>query len=369
MTPINERLLDEAFHHAVDLAQYGTGVVRRMLAILNRVDADLMAQLSVALEGIDPTSFTVERLEAVLGSVRALNLQAYQRVERALTDELRDFAAVEYGYQQQLLPSVGVPVRASFVQVAPAQVYAAAMSRPFQGRLLKEWAAGIEEQRMVRIRDAVRVGFIEGETNSQIIRRIRGTREARYQDGIIELDRRQAETIVRTAVQHTAAAAQEQMEGENADLLKAIKWSATLDARTSPICRVRDGKLFTPKDHKPIGHKLPWLAGPGRAHFRCRSARVMVLKPFEELTGISGYEPPARLRAAMDGKEAGDTTYGSWLARQSAARQDEILGPTRGALMRNGGMPMDSFYTERGVYLGLDELRKRNAAAFKRAGV
>jgi hypothetical protein len=52
-----------------------------------------------------------------------------------------------------------------------------------------------------------------------------------------------------------------------------------------------------------------------------------------------------------------------------AARQDEIVGPTRGALMRSGKLPFDSLYTDRGEYLTLDQLRERNAAAFKRAGV
>ncbi|MGT2493119.1 hypothetical protein ACU4GD_28060 [Cupriavidus basilensis] len=53
---------------------------------------------------------------------------------------------------------------------------AAALSRPFQGRLLKEWASNIEADRMVRIRDAIRIGFVEGQTTDQIIRRVRGTR-------------------------------------------------------------------------------------------------------------------------------------------------------------------------------------------------
>ena len=81
MTPVNERLLDEAFHHAVDLDQYGTGVVRRMLALLNRVDADLFAQLTAALGTLDAESFTVERLEALLMSVRVMHAQAYLQLE------------------------------------------------------------------------------------------------------------------------------------------------------------------------------------------------------------------------------------------------------------------------------------------------
>ena len=96
----------------------------------------------------------------------------------ALTNELREFVAAEWGYQQQLLPSVGVPLSFGTGVATAEQVYAAAMSRPFQGRLLSEWASGIEAQRMTRIRDAVRIGYVENESVQQIVRRVRGTRAA-----------------------------------------------------------------------------------------------------------------------------------------------------------------------------------------------
>lgn len=38
-------------------------------------------------------------------------------------------------------------------------VYAATMSQPFQGRLLSEWAEGLETDRMTRIVNAVRHGY------------------------------------------------------------------------------------------------------------------------------------------------------------------------------------------------------------------
>jgi hypothetical protein len=176
---VNELLADAAIHHAVDLAQYSTGVVRRIIALLNRTDADLFAQLTAALGQMDAESFTVERLEAILQSVRSLNAQAYQRVEMALTAELRSFVEIEWPYQQNLFPSVGITMQLG-TTVSAAQVYSAAMSRPFQGRLLSEWSKSIEVDRMVRIRDAIRIGFVEGQTNDEIVKRIRGTKARGY---------------------------------------------------------------------------------------------------------------------------------------------------------------------------------------------
>ncbi|MNH48431.1 hypothetical protein D3C79_1122880 [compost metagenome] len=53
------------------------------------------------------------------------------------------------------------------------------------------------------------------------------------------------------------------------------------------------------------------------------------------------------------------TTYAEWLAQQPAARQDEILGPERARLMREGKLKLDAFYNDKGKFLALDELRER----------
>lgn len=239
MTTVNEVLQDAAVSHALDLLQYSNGVVRRILALLNRVDADLAAALSVALENMDATQFSVERLEGLLQSVRALNAQAYAAVGRELTEEMRKLTTEEVGYQLQLFETV-IPaqVRASvgIAAVDAGQVYAAAMARPFQGRLLREFAQSLEADRMARIRDAVRIGYVEQQPIGDIVRRVRGTRAKGYADGILEIDRRHAEAVVRTAVGHTAGFARDRFMEGNSDLIKAQVWTSTLDSRTSPTC-------------------------------------------------------------------------------------------------------------------------------------
>jgi hypothetical protein len=93
-----------------------------------------------------------------------------------------------------------------------------------------------------------------------------------------------------------------------------------------------------------------------------------VVKSWREL-GIDMDEMSPGTRASMDGQVPADMSYGAWLKKQSAARQDDILGPSRGALLRKGGLEMERFYNDKGRYLSLDELRERDAAAFKRAGL
>jgi len=122
---------------------------------------------------------------------------------------------------------------------------------------------------------------------------------------------------------------------------------------------VRDGLQYSADGkHTPIGHKVPWGAGPGRLHFNCRSVSVPVLKSWREL-GFDVDELSAGTRASMDGQVPAEQTYGQWLARQPADRQDEILGVERARLLRAGKLTVERFHDDKGRWLSLADLRKR----------
>ena len=205
MPTVNERLADAEVSHAISLQGYSNGVVRRMISLLNKADEELSAKLMAAVESMPPGSFTVQRLDQLMLSVQAVNAQAYAALRRDLEAELLAYADYESGFQYSVMTSA-VPQSVQAVVAVNAisadMVYAAAMARPFQGKLLSELTRNIEAARMTRIRDAVRMGFIEGETVSQIVRRIRGTKSAGYADGLLEIDRRGAEAIVRLSLIH-----------------------------------------------------------------------------------------------------------------------------------------------------------------------
>ncbi|HWS73665.1 MAG TPA: phage minor head protein [Quisquiliibacterium sp.] len=366
MPTVNEYLRDDAIRHAVDFDRYARGVVQRMVAVLNRADARIAAELAVRLADIDAGQQTTTLLEAVLASVRQLNAQAYQVIGRELTAELQALAGVESEYVGELLRTA-IPVQVSVTTVTAEQAYAAAMARPFQGVLLREALADLEDGHARRFRDAIRQGFVEGKTTQAIVREIRGTRARQYTDGIVQMDRRRLEAVVRTALSHTAAVAREQVYDANPDLIKGFRWTSTLDLRTTEPCRIRDGRLYD-RDRKPVGHSIPWLAGPGRLHWNCRSTEIIVTPSYREL-GLDIDEVPPGTRASMDGQVPADRSYADWIKAQSAARQDEILGPSRGKLLRAGGLSLDDLYSRRGEPLTLDELRDRHRAAFERAGV
>lgn len=369
MESVNDLLAGEALRHAVALQKYGNSLVHRMIAVLNRADSRIFSELAERLERMSPATFSIERLESMLTSVRSLNTQAYAEVDRQLTTELRDFVAYEASYQAQMLIA-HVPLQVSVAAVSAEQVYAAAVARPFQGTLLREVWRELGDKKMRTVRQVIAQGFVESKATDQIIRELRGMRAKGYADALIEVTRRDAEAVTRTALGHMAGFVQDRTAEANKDIVKAIKWSATLDLRTSPPCRLRDGKLYEPATHKPVGHTYPWLAGPGRLHWRCRSAQVLVLKSYKEL----GVEIPevvvvGKQRATMDGQVPAEQSYAEWLKKQSAARQDEVLGQTRARLLRDGSLPMERLYSQKGELLTINQLKERDASAFQRAGL
>ena len=347
-------LLDHSIRHAVNMSQYGNFVLAKMIRILNLSDADLMTQLNEALADVDADSFKVQRLDKLLASVREVNAQAYAALYGGMTDELQAYVEYEGQFQYDLYRSV-VPATFSIASVVPEQVYAAAMAQPMQGRLLKEWASNLGANRMQRIKDTIAVGYTQGKTTADIVREIRGTKALNYADGLLDTSRREVDAVVRTALSHTAQITRTRFTEENEDILGDEMWISTLDGRTSPECRARDHLLYTKVDHRPVGHSVPWRAGPGRLHWCCRSTSITLLKGQKSLYGT---------RAAAGGPVDANISYSDWFKQQKSEVQDHVLGPARGDLYRAGKFDVKDFTNDKGRLASLAELRKRDATAF-----
>jgi hypothetical protein len=237
MASQEQLLLDAIISHQVDLAHYSNGAVRRMLALLQRADADLVAKLAQALENMPAGYITADRLDMLLQDVRALQAAAVERSFSDLRDEMHSLTSIEGQWQHDLFKEMA-PAEAArgLLAIDPQQVYSAALARPFQGRLLSEWASTIEDGVIARIRDAIRIGFVQNLTTDEIVRNIRGTRAANYEDGMLAIERRNAQAIVRTALAHTADFARNAFYQANPDVIDGQVWMSTLDDRTTPEC-------------------------------------------------------------------------------------------------------------------------------------
>lgn len=351
MPSVNETLQDRAIAHAIAISRYGAGLSDRIVKMLNSADADLIEKLAGRLAAIDQRGYDLgpegtKRLLKLMEELRALNRAIYDQLHDSLADELHDFAAAEAGFQKAAIDGA-LLVEVSTTLPAPARLKAIVEEIPFEGRLLKSWTEGMEQGRIDRVTQAIRLGMTQGETTDQIVRRIRGTKAAQYSDGILDVSRRSAQSIVRTAVTHVSNVTAQETWKANSHVVKAWQFLATLDTRTTIGCASLDGQTFS------IGE------GPiPPRHIRCRSISVAVTKSFREL-GVDRDELSKGDRASMDGQVAGAPRYEQWLSTKSASVQDDILGPTRAELFRSGKLKLDQLVKSDGTVLTLDQLKAK----------
>jgi SPP1 gp7 family putative phage head morphogenesis protein len=351
MATTNEKLRDAAIRHAIELGRYGNGLSNRIVALLNSADADILEKLAGRLAAIEERGYdvgpaTTARLNRMLDELRDINRAIYGQVHDQLVDELSDFAGVEAGFQKAALDNALVVDMATTLP-APARLRAIVENAPMEGRLLSGWTEGMEAGRIERINAAVRMGMVQGEGTDKIVARIRGTKAARYSDGVLDISRRSAQSIVRTATTHVSNQAAQETWKTNETIVKGWQFVSTLDTRTTVTCAALSGTVH------PIGE------GPiPPRHIRCRSISVAVTKSFHEL-GVDKDELSPGQRASMDGQVAGDTTFSKWLYDKGPATQDTILGSTRGKLYRDGKLNLQDFIKADGTVLTLDQLKAK----------
>ena len=343
MPTANELLQEYGISHSVYLERYKTQVLNDLILLMEEIDKDLVDR--IALKAGE--TFTKARMERLLQDIRQINGEAVAELKIGLRDQINEFGSYEAQFQEKRIQQA-IPIRWNISQPSPDQIFAAVMARPFEGKLFEDHINRYEQRRLELIQRAIRQGWVEGESIDQIVRRIRGRRANKYADGIIEATRREAASLVRTAINNTASVAREQLYRENGDLIKGVQYVATLDNRTTLICASLDGKVFQTGE----GPRPP-------QHWGCRSTTVPVVRSWREL-GIDLAEAPAGTRASMDGQVAEKATYGKWLKRQPASVQKDVLGKSRYEMFKNG-RPIEKFVRD-GRVLTLEELKRKEAA-------
>jgi len=348
---VNDELQDRAIRHALALNGYANGLSDKIVRLLNRADADLVDKLAARLVAIKERGFdtgpkTTERLCKLLDEIRLINSAVYDGIASTLVDELGEFSASEAGFQKASIDTtLGISLDTKLP--TPVRLRAIVTETPIQGNLLGSWVEGISSGRVQRIEQQIRLGMAGSETTDQIVARIRGTKALQYRDGVLDISRRSAQSMVRTAVSHVSNVAAQDTWKANAHIVKGWQFLATLDGRTTITCAGLSGQFF-PLGEGPI---------PPR-HIRCRSVSVPVTKSFREL-GLDADELPKGKRASMDGQVAADTTFADFLKRKGDAFQDQVLGKSRAQMWRDGKLDLADFIKTDGTVLTLEQLRQK----------
>jgi SPP1 gp7 family putative phage head morphogenesis protein len=349
----------ELYRNAIDLNRYSNSVSKQIIRSYN----DLLVDTCQRLAGLDTATAPVkaQRLTAILGQLKT-GLTQWAGDSTALSiAELEDLAGVQAGFVEEQLKKA-LPKSAQdlvkSVEISPRFAEAAASFDPTErgivslsddleaavsgasetvrvtfrdgvsmtlpnGQVLKKSFENMAEREAAAFGQAVRNGFLTGESTESITRRLIGRLQQGDSGSISQLLRaggaattkanNQIRTVVRTSINQVANAASMKTYEANQDITKKYRYTATLDSRTSPICRALDGtEHFYGKGPIPP------------QHFNCRSTTV----PIIDYEGLKfDPPPPSKIGRPNSDKNIPDgETYGAWLKRQPRETQEKVLG-------------------------------------------
>jgi SPP1 gp7 family putative phage head morphogenesis protein len=321
----NQSIFDDTVRHRIALERYSDQDARQALKFLDELKQDIAARIARATPGRQ------SQLRRLLADVGEIHDATYRKINDELTGRWQERAGLEATFQADKLGSAvasgaasgagaasggsAAGVQLTISKLTTDAAFQAAMARPMDGAILSDWLTSLDEGARRRLDRALTISWTEGESLDRAVRRMRET---------VDISKRGARTLVRTANTHISNAVQQASAEANADIVKEVEWRSTLDSRTSEICRHRDGKRYPVNE----GPRPP-------AHPNCRSIIIELL---------SDFPPPQR------------EIYSEWIARQPASVQDEVLGPTRGKLLRQGKYKVTEFTNSAGKRIPLKDL-------------
>lgn len=354
----DSQLLEQTTRHSVMLERLKAGEVKKFERYLRQIDTVVRDQLTRK----ELTTYSRQRLEEFLARVDGKLLDIYMAYSDVVQADLVDIALYESTFEAN---SLGNALSIDAVVPSNAVIRAAVFAYPLQvtgldgGKLLRPFISGWTRSESMRVTNAIRLGFGQGQTNAEIVKAIRGTAEQNFNDGILAVSNRNARSVVQTAIQHVATTARMETLKANQDVVLGYRWVSTLDKKTSAQCKSLDGRVFR------LGKgPLP------PAHINCRSTTVPSTK-------LSDTFAKGATRASI-GDSGGEQVnaglgYYDWLATQSASFQDAALGPVRGKLFRDGGLTPDKFaalqLSTNFKPLTLEQMKALEPQMFERAGV
>ena len=292
------------YRNAIDLNRYSNAVANQVVTayndvILSAVDDLRRIDMGVATAGggiVSPASYQAQRLRVILAQLKE-SLDTWAGTSTALVSgELQGLAELQTQFvteqmrlairggvadARELLPSqvdalqmvrtvqVSPNFAATVVSVDPTAInftlpgtgafnltagQGAAITLP-NGQIVEKAFRGLAESQAQMFNTVVRNGLLTGEPTPQIARRLVGNldfgqqamsvRQRALAGGeVTKMANNQVMTIVRTSVQDISNASSQQVYQANQDITGKYRYVATLDGRTSPICRSLDGREF-----------------------------------------------------------------------------------------------------------------------------
>lgn len=200
--------------------------------------------------------------------------------------------------------------------------------------------AGLRRIESIRLGDIVIGG-------SRLPRRVLGTRTAHKRR--IATVRLSNGEVVRCTVDHLWLTARQEWV-EAGRLHAGQRLAQTLGAPYINLCEECGTGEAILGESLHFAYDDPQAKRPPQ-HIGCRSTVV----PDVDWAGLGLEPPPDSMRASADGPVPSSTSYNQWLRDRPAEVQDEILGPSRAQLFRDGKSLRDMVRDD-GSIVRIDEL-------------
>ncbi|MDG0980769.1 MAG: phage minor head protein [Halieaceae bacterium] len=336
----NDYLLDAGIKHQIYVQRYAGGQVKDLVKYLDDAQAEILRQLKTVKSLAESRT-----LNRKLNRIVQLQQEGLTKLSAELTAKTMDFAEYEAEFAVRTMNTAAA---AAVTLPASEQLRALVTQRPMQLAIsgkagstvqnltLDQAARQFAGDKASEIRRVIQTGVVEGSTVQSLTRDI---------VSVTNRHKRQAETLVRTSVNHISSEARSAVNQANDDIMKGEEWVSVLDSRTTIGCATLDGKI--------LGFNEPPFTP---RHWGCRSLRVPVLKDEYQEGGLEG------TRASIQGPVSAKRTYSGWLKDQSPEFQDQMLGKERGKLFRSGKIKLDQFVDQNYNPVSLEQLRVLDAA-------
>lgn len=379
---LSDRFAIELTDAQIDILRLSSKVRRRVLSMLRLLQDDLVEEIQRAnLEGAVQTSTRLRRAQKLIDNIKATIDGRYAETEKRLKNELRELATLVDDISINIINTVFSVnlVTSTFTQ---AELKALADRAIILGGPAKEWWKEQSESLRRKFAKQIRMGVLQGESNQQLIQRIRGKatgktigielsdgtirRVREFANGIMDVGTKEAAALVRTAVQTVSNEVIRQTYSENEDILRGYFPITTLDNRTSPFCIAITGAAWDLK-----GNPLPessWqhhMPGWPPFHWLCRTVMGVLVKTWEQLvqeaTGkrLKILETvPDSVRASADGLiPTTIRTFDDWLRHMGDTYARKKLGPGLFDLWKSGKITLSQLLDPAGNVRTLTKLK------------
>jgi hypothetical protein len=372
MTPKDQDIAEALLTRSIALMRFTATERANVLRILRTMEEELVELLvysgkpitAIAREDkarlLRQAQETIERLYGETSSVMAETMREVGRIEAAAI-----VASLGKAFQGVVEPNM--PTDAKLKRLVDNTLIDGASSA--------DWWRRQAGDTVFRFKGALQQGLAQGETNAQIIQRMRGKasgfnmvdgkRVYNYTGGFMQATRANVAALVQTSVQTVANAARHDTFDANDDVIKGVRQLSTLDSHTTPVCVAYSGAEWKKvgDEYQPVApNALPFISPKGAKtgtprHWNCRSLMVPVTKTFKEL-GLDLPEFPSTTRSATGGPVAADMSFDAFIKRKGDAFADDLLGPGRAQLWRDKKITLTQLLDQNGRPLTLKELKR-----------